>query len=168
MAVAARLEQQDPLQGQLLKLEILFSEEDKTAAERLVENSELLQSRPEPYFMRGVQLAQSRDYRGAMAEFSKASEKQVEDESGQRSRLLALYQLGRASVLAKTEPQQGIAALTEFLADGRMNDFNDWAQFRLSQLYVAQDQRAQAEAILTPLLASTTDDNLKSEIKKIL
>ncbi|WP_372625670.1 tetratricopeptide repeat protein [Arsukibacterium sp.] len=168
LTIAARLAAQDPLQGQLLQLEVLFSAEDSAAAEQFVQNSELLQSRPEPYFMRGIKLAQSRDYLGAMAQFSKASEKRVEDEGGQRSRLLALYQLGRASVLAKTEPQQGIAALTEFLADGRMNDFNDWAQFRLSQLYLAQDQRAQAEAILTPLLASTTDDNLKSEIKKIL
>ncbi|HAW94016.1 MULTISPECIES: tetratricopeptide repeat protein [unclassified Arsukibacterium] len=168
LAIAARLEQQDPLQGQLLQLEVLFSAEDTAAAEKLIENSALLQSRPEPYFMRGVGLAQNRDYQAAMLEFSRASEKQVADEEGQRNRLLALYQLGRASVLAKTEPQQGIDALNEFLADGRMADFNDWAQFRLSQLYLAQDQRAKAEAILTPLLASTADDNLKSEIKKIL
>jgi tetratricopeptide (TPR) repeat protein len=168
LAIAARLTQLDPLQGKLLQLEVLFSAEDTTAAEQLVENSKVLQSRPEPYFMRGVQLAQSRDYPAAMAEFSKASEKIVVDEDGQRNRLLALYQLGRASVLAKTDYPQGVAALTEFLADGTMVDFNEWAQFRLSQLYLAQDQRTKAEAILTPLLASTVDSNLKSEIKKIL
>lgn len=168
LAISARLEQQDPLQGQLLKLEVLFTAEDTTAVEQLVESSALLQSRPEPYFMRGIQLAQSRDYPAAIAEFSKASGKVVADDDGKRNRLLALYQLGRASVMAKAEYQQGIDALTEFLADGSLPDFNEWAQFRLSQLYLAQDERQKAEAILTPLLATTNDDNLKSEIKKVL
>lgn len=168
LAIAQRLEQQNLLQGQLLTLEVLFSAEDTAAAEQLVASSELLQSRPEPYFMRGTQLAQSRDYPAAMAEFSKASEQKVADEDGQRNRLLALYQLGRASVLAKANYQQGVDALTEFLADGSMPSFNEWAQFRLSQLYLAQEQRAKAEAILKPLLAQTSDDTLKTEIKKIL
>ncbi|MBV2128853.1 tetratricopeptide repeat protein [Arsukibacterium indicum] len=168
LAIAARLEQQNPLQGQLLKLEILFSEEDKTAAEQFIANSELLQNRPEPYFMRGIQLAQSRDYPAAMAEFLKASKQDASDEEGQRNRLLALYQLGRASVLGKTDYQQGVNALTEFLADGSMTDFNEWAQFRLSQLYLALEQQQKAEELLTPLLATTRDDKLKSEIKKIL
>ncbi|KKO45571.1 hypothetical protein WG68_09290 [Arsukibacterium ikkense] len=168
LIIAGRLEQQDRLQGQLLKLEVLFSAEDVAAAEQLVAGSELLQSRPEPYFMRGIHLAQSRDYPAAMAEFSKASAKTVADEDGKRNRLLALYQLGRASVLAKSDPQQGIDALTEFLADGSMTSFNEWAQLRLSQLYLAQEQRQKAEAILKPLLAQTNDDNLKTEIKKIL
>lgn len=168
LLIAARLEQQDKLQGQLLKLEVLFSAEDVAAAEQLVAGSELLQNRPEPFFMRGIRLAQSRDYPAAMAEFAKASEQRVSDEDGQRNRLLALYQLGRASVLAKADYQQGVAALTEFLADGSMQGFNEWAQFRLSQLYLAQEQREQAEAILHPLLSSTNDDNLKTEIKKIL
>jgi tetratricopeptide (TPR) repeat protein len=168
LAIAARLEQQDPLQGQLLQLEILFSAEDSTAAEQFIENSELLQNRPEPYFIRGIQLAQNRDYPAAMAEFRKASEQDVADDEGKRNRLLALYQLGRVSVLGKTETQQGVDALNEFLADGSMTDFNEWAQLRLSQLYLAQEQRQQAEAILKPLLATTRDDKLKSEIKKIL
>jgi len=168
LLLAEKLQQQDPLQGQLLKLEVLFSAEDMTAAEQFVAASDLLQSRPEPYFMRGVHLAQSRDYVAAMAAFAIASEKVVDDAEGKRSRLLALYQLGRASVLAKTDYPQGVAALTEFLADGSMESFNDWAQFRLSQLYLAQEQRDKAEAILTPLLATTSDDNLKTEIKKIL
>jgi tetratricopeptide (TPR) repeat protein len=168
LLIADRLAQQDPLQGQLLKLDVLFSAEDITAAEQLVAGSELLQSRPEPYFMRGVHMAQNRDYKAAMAAFAKASEKTVADADGKRSRLLALYQLGRASVLAKADYPQGVAALTEFLADGSMESFNDWAQFRLSQLYLAQDKRVEAEMILMPLLATTGDANLKSEIKKIL
>lgn len=168
LAIAIRLEQLEPLQGQLLQLEILFSAEDTAAAEQFVNSSELLRSRPEPYFMRGIKLAQSREYALAMAEFSKASKQDVADDDGKRNRLLALYQLGRASVLADTDYQQGVAALTEFLADGSLLDFNEWAQFRLSQLYLAQDQRQKAEAILKPLLAATRDDKLKSEIKKIL
>ncbi|MDX1678504.1 tetratricopeptide repeat protein [Arsukibacterium sp.] len=168
LTVAARLEHYDPLQGQLLQLEVLFSAEDTAAAEQLINSSALLQSRPEPYFMRGIQLAQSRDYPAAIAEFSKASAQNVDDEDGKRNRLLALYQLGRASVLGKTHYQQGITALNEFLADGSLPDFNEWAQLRLSQLYLAREQRQQAEAILVPLLARSQDDNLKSEIKKIL
>ncbi|KKO48777.1 hypothetical protein VT06_09680 [Arsukibacterium sp. MJ3] len=168
LLIADTLAQQDPLQGQLLKLDVLFSAEDITAAEQVVAGSELLQSRPEPYFMRGIHMAQNRNYKAAMEAFAKASEKTVADTDGKRSRLLALYQLGRASVLAKADYPQGIAALTEFLADGSMESFNEWAQFRLSQLYLAQEQRAEAEAILMPLLATTDDANLKSEIKKIL
>jgi tetratricopeptide (TPR) repeat protein len=168
LLIADRLAQQDPLQGQLLTLDVLYSSKDISAAEQVVAGSELLQSRPEPYFMRGVHMAQNRDYKAAMVAFANASEKVVDDAEGKRSRLLALYQLGRASVLAKADYPQGVAALTEFLADGSMESFNEWAQFRLSQLYLAQELRAEAEAILMPLLAKTGDANLKTEIKKIL
>jgi hypothetical protein len=78
--------------------------------------------------------------------------------------------LGRAAVLAKTATGQGINALQQFITEsqGQLPEFQEWAQFRLAQLYLANEQRPDAEALLRPLQASTKDDNLKTEIKKVL
>jgi len=169
MALSKTLQQLAPVKGQLLELELLLQQDQTEAVAALLAQSPELQSRPEPYFLQGVKLAQSRDYTAAMSQFAQASEQEAADIDAERSRLLALYQLGRATVLAKTEHQQGISALQRFLAaEDTLPEFTDWAQFRLAQLYIATEQRPAAEALLKPLQESTKDSNLKTEIKKIL
>lgn len=169
MALSKTLQQLAPVKGQLLELELLLQQDQTEAVAALLAQSTELQSRPEPYFLQGVKLAQSRDYTAAMSQFAQASEQEAADIEAERSRLLALYQLGRATVLAKTEHQQGISALQRFLAaEDTLPEFTDWAQFRLAQLYLATEQRSAAEALLKPLQESTKDSNLKTEIKKIL
>lgn len=169
MALTKALQQLAPLKGQLLELELLLQQDQTEAATALLTQVPELQSRPEPYFLQGVKLAQSRDYQGAMQQFTLASEQDAADNDAERSRLMALYQLGRAAVLAKTDYQQGISALQRFLADENTPaEFTDWAQFRLAQLYLATEQRPAAEALLKPLQDSTKDNNLKTEIKKVL
>lgn len=169
MTLSKTLQQLAPVKGQLLELELLLQQDQTEAAEALLAQVPTLLSRPEPYFLQGVKRAQNRDYQGAMQQFALASEQDAVDIDAKRSRLLALYQLGRATVLAKTEYQQGINALQHFLADeDTLPEFADWAQFRLAQLYLATEQRPAAEALLKPLQASTKDNNLKTEIKKIL
>lgn len=169
MALSKTLQQLDPIKGQLLELELLLQQDQTAAAEALLAQTPELQSRPEPYFLQGLILAQSRDYQGAMQQFAQASSQEAADIDAERSRLMALYQLGRATVLAKAGHEQGISALQRFLADENTPaEFTDWAQFRLAQLYLATEQRPAAEALLKPLQASTKDSNLKTEIKKIL
>lgn len=167
--LAEQLTTINPLKGQLLQLELLLRE-DLAQAEAMLAQSELLQQRPEAYFLIGVEQAAKRDYQAAIRQFQLASEQQVTDRDAQRSRLLALYQLGRAAVLAKTATGQGINALQQFITEsqGQLPEFQEWAQFRLAQLYLANEQRPDAEALLRPLQASTKDDNLKTEIKKVL
>lgn len=169
MALTKTLQQLAPVKGQLLELELLLQQDQTEAAAALLAQAPALQSRPEPYFLQGVKRAQSRDYQGAVQQFALASEQVAADIDAERSRLMALYQLGRATVLAKAEHQQGINALQRFLADDNTPaEFTDWAQFRLAQLYLATEQRPAAEALLKPLQESTNDNNLKTEIKKIL
>lgn len=169
LELSKMLQQLSPVKGQLLELELLLQQDQTEAAAALLAEHPALQARPEPYFLQGVKFAQGRNYPSAMQQFAKASEQEATDLEAKRSRLLALYQLGRATVLAKTEHEQGISALQRFLADeDTLPEFTDWAQFRLAQLYLATEQRPAAEALLKPLQDSTKDNNLKTEIKKIL
>ncbi|GGW69185.1 tetratricopeptide repeat protein [Alishewanella tabrizica] len=168
MALSKTLQQVEPLKGHLLELELLLQQDQTEAAKALIDQVPALQNRPEPYFMHGVKLAQSRDYAGAVQQFVHASKQDAIDTEAKRSRLLALYQLGRATVLAKTDYPQGIDALQRFLADEEtLPEFNEWAQFRLAQLYLATEQRPAAETLLSALQNSTKDNTLKTEIKKI-
>lgn len=169
MALAKQLTEVNPLKGQLLQLELLLRE-DQAQAEALLAANPELQQRPEPYFLLGVTQAAKRDYPAAIGQFQRASEQEAADKDALRSKLLALYQLGRAAVVGKTATEQGISALRQFIAESSelLPEYQDWAQFRLAQLYLANEQRPDAEALLRPLQASTKDDNLKTEIKKVL
>ncbi len=167
MTLSKQLQALAPLPGQLLQLELLLQEEQTDAATAWLAATPALQSRPESYFLFGIKLAQARDYSAAINQFAKASEQTAVDEAARRSRLLALYQLGRAAVMGKTAYAQGITALETFLAAEPLPEFTDWAQFRLAQLYLATEQRPAAEALLIPLQARTADNTLKTEIKKI-
>ncbi len=169
MALAKQLTEVNPLKGQLLQLELLLRE-DQAQAEALLAANPELQQRPEPYFLLGVTQAAKRDYPAAIGQFQRASEQEAADKDALRSKLLALYQLGRAAVIGKTATEQGIGALRQFIAESSelLPEYQDWAQFRLAQLYLANEQRPDAEALLRPLQASTKDDNLKTEIKKVL
>lgn len=168
MALSKQLQQKAPLKGKLLELELLLAQDDYTAADSLIAHSIELQNRPEPYFLKGVRAALKRDYQAAITEFQTASEQIAVDEEASRSRLLSLYQLGRATVSGKISYPQGIDALERFLAAERLPEFHDWAKFRLGQLYLATEQRPKAEALLLPLQTSTKDEKLKIEIKKAL
>ncbi|WP_333606857.1 tetratricopeptide repeat protein [Arsukibacterium sp.] len=167
LQLAKTLQQYAPLKGQLLELELLLQQNPEQAQALLASSTEL-QQRPEPYFMQAVGLASKRDYSAAIALFQQATEQPAPDLDAQRSQLMARYQLGRAAVLGKIEQEQGIHALQQFIADGSIADFQEWAQFRLAQLYQATEQPEKANALLLPLQASTKDDALKTEIKKIL
>lgn len=169
MALAKQLTEVNPLKGQLLQLELLL-QEDQAQAEALLAANLELQQRPEPYFLLGVTQAAKRDYPAAIGQFQRASEQEAADKDALRSKLLALYQLGRAAVVGKTATEQGISALRQFIAESSelLPEYQDWAQFRLAQLYLANEQRPDAEALLRPLQARTKDDNLKTEIKKVL
>jgi tetratricopeptide (TPR) repeat protein len=169
MTLAKQLTELKPLQGQLLQLELLLRD-DPAQAEALLAGNPSLQQRPEPYFLLGNAHAAKRDYPAAISQFLQASEQEATDKDALRSKMFALYQLGRAAVLGKTATEQGISALRQFIAESSelLPEYQDWAQFRLAQLYLANEQRPDAEALLKPLQASTKDNNLKTEIKKIL
>ncbi|WP_445428207.1 tetratricopeptide repeat protein [Alishewanella sp. HL-SH05] len=168
LQLSKQLQLTSPLQGQLLELELLLQLDDPTAAQALLAKATELQTRPEPYFLQGVKFAQSRDYEAAIEQFAKASAQPAVDKEASRSRLLSLYQLGRAAAVGKTAEQQGIRALERFLEAEGLPEFREWAQFRLGQLYLATEQRSAAEAILKPLQNSSKDSTLVTEIKKIL
>ncbi len=169
MILAKQLTEVNPLKGQLLQLELLMRDEP-TQAEALLASNPELQQRPEPYFLLGVSQAAKRDYTAAINQFQRASEQDAADQDALRSKLLALYQLGRAAAVGKTATEQGIGALRQFIAESSelLPEYQDWAQFRLAQLYLANEQRPAAEALLKPLQASTKDNNLKTEINKVL
>ena len=167
LTLAEQLKHLDELQGWLLQLKATDIADD-VAFTQFVAGSQLLQSRPEPYFQRAMQLASKENYNAAIELLQQAIQQPAADDEAKASISESRYQLARCAVLGKTAVAEGIAAMQQYLQDNPATDRYDWAQFRLAQLYLLSDQSDKATAITQPLLASTDDDKLKAELKKLL
>ncbi len=167
LKLAEKLKQLDELQGWLLQLKATDISKQANF-EALLAGSELLQQRPEAYYLRGMTLARDNKHSEAIELYQQALALTASDKEASASQVQSRYQLGRSAVLGKTGLEEGTAALQQFIQDGAPPEYGDWAQLRLGQLLLLQQQREQAEAILKPLLASTEDSRVKDELKKLL
>ena len=80
------------------------------------------------------------------------------------------YQLGRLAATAEQDPLLGQQALESYLSFYQNSDNKqfDWAQLRLAQIYLRQQQKDKAKALLLQLENKDTDDSkLSSELKKL-
>lgn len=167
LQLAQQLKQIDPLQGALLQLNASDLQDD-AVFDALLAKDELLTQRPETYLQRGVAFSRTDAHAKAVALFEQALSMPATDDEALASQAQALYQLGRSAVKGGVAVDRGIDALQQFIAQQPGADNIDWAKLRLGQLYIAQQQQAKAEEILKPLLASTQDKELKSELQKLL
>ena len=167
LELSQQLKQLDALQGWLLQLRLTELSDD-AAFEQFLAQAEPLQQRPEAYFQRAMQLSALENYSAAIALLQRAIQQPAADDEAKMSISESRYQLARCAVLGKTAVAEGIAAMQQYLQDNPATDRYDWAQFRLAQLYLLSDQSDKATAITQPLLASTDDDKLKAELKKLL
>lgn len=167
LELAQQLKQLDALQGWLLQLK-LANIADEAAFNQFLADAELLQTRPEAYFQRAMQLAAQDNYSDAITLLQQAIQQPAVDNDATASINESRYQLARCAVLGKTAVAEGIAAVQHYLQDNPASDRHDWAQLRLAQLYLLSDQADKAVAITQPLLAATDDDKLKAELKKLL
>ena len=165
--LASRLSTLDALQGAILQLKAT-DVSDEATFNALLANSDILSKRPESYFQRGMTLAREEKYDQAIVLLQQALQQPAADDDAMATLAESRYQLARCAVLGKTAVAEGIAAMQLYLQDNPASDRLDWAQLRLAQLYVLSDQTDKANAITQPLLASTDDDKLKAELKKLL
>ncbi|MDP4536651.1 hypothetical protein Q3O60_10660 [Alkalimonas collagenimarina] len=166
LAVAERIESFDSLQGQLLALQVHAANEDLAAFEALVARSDDLSKRPEPYVFRGFYHQQQNAHDQAIAEFEQAIQLPIDadDSEAMEQVFTAWYQIGRSALLGKTQLEKGIAALQHYRSQ---DDYNEWADLRLAQLYLLQDEQEQASQLIASLKANSQDKNLLAELNKI-
>ncbi|MEE2022824.1 tetratricopeptide repeat protein [Alkalimonas mucilaginosa] len=174
LSIAQRVRQLDALQGELLELEVHVANQDLTAFEALVGGSELLQARPEPFVLRGFYQQRQDAHEQAIAEFEQATQLSIDpdDKTAVAQVLTAWYQLGRSALVGKTQLDKGIAALQHYRTQLDTEQFSalpdmGWADLRLAQLYLLQDETELALALLEPLKASSQDQRILAEINKL-
>ncbi|MCH8538565.1 MAG: hypothetical protein LAT66_12445, partial [Alkalimonas sp.] len=171
--IAQHVQTFDALQGELLELEVHTANQDLAAFEALISSSEMLQARPEPYVMRGFYQQRQGAHDQAISEFEQASQLSIDqdDKTAVEQVLMAWYQLGRSALLGKTQLDKGIAALQYYRSQADMAGFalpqREWADLRLAQLYLLQDETELARALLEPLKASSQEQRLLDEINKL-
>lgn len=167
LALADRLKQRDLLQGWLLQLK-LSDLADPAAFTQLLEEAAVLRNRPEPYFQRAMQLVGNENYSEAIELLQQAIQQTAVDDDAKAAINESHYQLARCAVLGKKAVAEGIAAMQYYLQENPASERYDWAKLRLAQLYLLANSTDKAKAITEPLLASTNDDKLKAELKKLL
>ncbi|MCC5827702.1 hypothetical protein [Alkalimonas sp.] len=174
LQIAQQVKAFDVLQGELLELEVHAANQDLAALQNLLSASEQLQQRPEPYVMRGFYQQRQDAHEQAIREFEQATLLSVEpdDTAAVQQVLMAWYQLGRNAVAGKTQLDKGIAALQHYRSQLDTEQFAalpdmGWADLRLAQLYLLQDETELARALLKPLKASSQDQRLLDEINKL-
>ncbi|SEA60883.1 hypothetical protein [Alkalimonas amylolytica] len=174
LSIAQRVRQWDALQGDLLELEVHVANQDQAAFEALVGGSELLQARPEPFVLRGMYQQRQGSHEQAISEFEQATQLSIDpdDKTAVAQVLTAWYQLGRSALVGKTQLEKGIAALQHYRTQLDTAQFTalpdmDWADLRLAQLYLLQDETELALALLEPLKASSQEQRILDEISKL-
>lgn len=167
LELAQQLKTIDAIQGSLLQLKATDLSDEATF-NNLLADDPLLKQRPESYFSRGMALSRDDKHSDAISYFTQALAQPAADEDAQATQQMARYQLARSAVKGKTSLDEGVVAIKQFIADEPEAEFAEWAQLRLGQLLIMQQQTEQAQAILQPLLASTDDDKIKDELKKLL
>jgi predicted negative regulator of RcsB-dependent stress response len=115
-----------------------------------------------------MQLVGNENYSGAIELLQQAIQQAAVDDDAKAAINESHYQLARCAVLGKTAVAEGIAAMQYYLQENPASERHDWAQLRLAQLYLLANSTEKAKAITEPLLASTNDDKLKAELKKLL
>ena len=167
LQLAAKLATLDAVQGAILQLKATDISDDNQF-NALLASSAILRSRPESYFQRAMTLAAEDKFDLAIVQLQQALAQAATDDDALATQTESRYQLARCAVLGKTAVAEGIAAMQQYLQDNPASDRHDWAQLRLAQLYVLSKEADKAKAISEPLLASTDDDKLKAELKKLL
>ncbi len=168
---AARLaktmaEQHQP-EGSLATIELLLDDDQLPQAIALAEQQ--LQQYPTHPALLGTYanlLSLNNDPANAFAQYQKAAAAAT-DLSEQQS---YYYQLGRLAATAQQDPQLGQQALLGYLAFYQDSDHNriSWAQLRLAQIYLLQQQQDKAKDLVQQVKTRQQDDErLQSELKKL-
>ncbi|NVJ61176.1 MAG: tetratricopeptide repeat protein [Gammaproteobacteria bacterium] len=160
----------------VLKLNLLRAneqfEESLKFAESLLSSMQTLDSKSGFYAV--LELQRQKQYEAAATAFESLSQRYAKDKNDRYS-LMALYQLGRTSVLASSMVQQGISAFESYLSHIELIEPEPagpspemgkpnlpeayWAQLRLAQLKAVNTEKEAANKIIKSLSAAKIDND---------
>jgi tetratricopeptide (TPR) repeat protein len=167
--LASRLTGVDAVEGSLARARIASARSDIEKAIDILERAgEEHPDSPALAFNLGLYRQQQQDYEGAYSSFEQAS--LSTDDAHLVIRFLALYQLGRTAVLSGSHTQEGIDALSTYIAAAPEHEdliIKPWAEFRLALLLEQYDQGGKARVILERL-KDTEDTRLRREVRETL
>lgn len=154
-------------EGTLATVDVLLKDDKLTEALALIEQQ--LQQQPQHATLLGTHanlLSLNKDHATAFAQYQKAAAAAT-DLSEQQS---YFYQLGRLAATEQQDPVAGQQALEGYLAFYQDSDHArfGWAQLRLAQIHLIQNQQDKAKKLLLQLKKPQQDDDrFQNELKKL-
>lgn len=155
----------DPEEGFLSLASIAASEQDEKAALVVVQDG--LQALPESsqlHFQSAILSQQLEQWEQASASLNNA----VKYAESEKQAIRAKYQIGRNSVLSKSDLDAGLSAMKEVLemptSDQHISV--DWAHFRTAELYLQKGDKEIAKKHYLLAKDMTEDSELRSRLKK--
>ncbi len=124
---------------------------------------------PAIYYQRGMFYQHQEDFGSAIIELGKAANLSVVSDKQRKSQYMAIYQIGRTSVLSKNFLDEGEKALNQYIAEADVQENmpnKDWAKFRLATIVEFKGEAVKAVALYKALQQKTTDKELKNKVKK--
>ncbi len=169
---ATRIKSLDSKRGVLALISVYAVTEDKAAIRTLFSKlSPELINDPDILFRRGMYQQSLEAYPAAIQDFELSIEQAGEVTEFQASKFGALYQIGRTSVISKTQIQTGIDSLKKYMETAPELPglpSKEWAEFRLANLIEANGGADEAILTYKRLSQSVSDKRLKKAIKAAL
>lgn len=163
LAQIEAIEEIDPAQGMLAKIGYFRQhEKDEQATELLKKALANYPTNADVLVYAGFQEQRNENYEKALSHFEQA----VSGESAEGdSSVMALYQIGRTSVLAETQVDEGIHALRQYLKSELPENApgTHWANFRLAQLLSLKGNDEESKQLLAEL-KEIDDKELQKQI----
>jgi len=161
------IEKLDALRGARAKLRFFREIEDLKSFEVVLRKGvEAFPNHAEFYYRLGLFLQENKQYEEANQQFHLSIKAGIDDDL--EFKLNAWYQVGRTALFSKTNLEKGIAALQYFI-DNSSNSSkvpsNEWANFRIAQLYRLANNKEKASAHLA-LISDSNDESLLRAIKR--
>ncbi|MCF6226381.1 MAG: hypothetical protein L3J22_08800 [Xanthomonadales bacterium] len=159
----------DAKRGLQARFSVYQATDDTAAIESLLASLTETQNRdPDILLSVGLYFQSTKDYGKAIEQFELSIAHASDEETYQRSKYSALYQIGRTSVVSENNIENGMAALREYIQTAPTLDglpSKNWAEFRLANLIELNGQQTEAKKIYTALEKNVTDRNLKKAIQ---
>ena len=163
-----QITQLDTLQGTLAKLSY-YRQTEQTAQyqQLLVQSRENHPEQAEFHYRHGLVLQEGKHYADAFNAFAAATQAPQDEESIYQ--LNAWYQIGRTALFSEQQLEQGIQALSYYIAQAPKSDNlpdKHWAHFRLAQLHKLNGNNSMMQQHLTQA-SDTNDKELQREIRRL-
>ncbi|WMS85639.1 tetratricopeptide repeat protein [Pleionea litopenaei] len=161
------IEKLDALRGARAKLRFFREIEDLKSFEVVLRKGvEAFPNHAEFYYRLGLFLQENKQYEEASQQFQLSIKAGIDDDL--EFKLNAWYQVGRTALFSETNLEKGIAALQYFI-DNSSNSSkvpsNEWANFRIAQLYRLANNKEKTSAHLA-LISDSSDESLLRAVKR--